>query len=556
MPRLKSFWGWGYEDRFPSVDARKALAERLATVLGREPELGILPSIGDVSLPEPRYAPPVELRGFGTTDARERATHTYGRGYPDLVRGFGRDFAAAPDWVFYPTTEEQIALLYRFCERDSVAFVPYGGGTSVVGGVEHSGGGRFRGTASVDMTKMDRVLEVDLTSRLARIQAGATGPRISEQLAPHGMSLRHYPQSFQHSTLGGWIATRAGGHFATLHTHIDDLVASLRMVTPAGAIETRRVPSSGAGPDPRALALGSEGALGVVTEAWMRILPRPRWRASASVRFPSFARGVAAVRALAQSGLYPSNCRLLDPTEAMIHRVAEDGSAVLVLAFESADHPLEPWMERALSIATDLGGDCDEEPSYATELGPTSRPPGIASLLPGPTSPEEAVARDVQDAAVWKQSFFEAPYLQSALVSMGVVCDTFETACTWDQFDALHEKVTMATSEALTGTCGRGVVSARFSHVYPDGPAVYYTFLGLGTKGKEIEQWRTVKAAATDAVLAAGGTVTHHHAVGRVHRPFWEKERAPLFEQALVAVKDKLDPIGIMNPGCLLPEKK
>lgn len=551
MSRQRSFWGWGWDDKFPSEAARKALADRLGAFFGATPALRELPRAESLALPEPRFVPPLELRSLGTTDVRERALHARGRGYVDLVRGFAGDFASAPDWVFSPTNEDQILALIRFCETESIACVPFGGGTSVVGGVEHVAKGRFRGTACLDLGRMDKVLEIDTTSRLARIQAGASGPRIAEQLASAGLSLRHYPQSYQLSTLGGWIATRAGGHFATLHTHIDDLVASVRMVTPAGVLESPRVPVSGAGPEATRLVLGSEGAFGVVTEAWVRIQPRPRWRASASVHFSRFEHGVHAARALAQSGLHPTNCRLLDATEAMIHRLGTGGASVLLLAFESADHPLEPWMERALSIATDLGGVCEEEPRYTTDVEYSLRPPGSTSVAP----PAADEPRDVDDASVWKQSFLDAPYLQSALVSLGVVCDTFETAVTWDRFEALHAAVTKATEEALRKACGAGVVSCRFTHVYPDGPAVYYTFLGPGRAGEEIAQWTAVKTAATEAVLAAGGTVTHHHAVGRVHRPFWEKERSPLLEQVLVAAKAQLDPRGVMNPGCLLPSK-
>jgi alkyldihydroxyacetonephosphate synthase len=274
MARVRSFWAWGYEDKFPNDDARKSIAARIGGVFGSEPALRPLPSLDALKLPAPRYTPPVELRGFGTTDVRERATHTYGRGYRDLVRGFAGDFSAAPDWVFYPADEANLLALFRFCEAESIALVPYGGGTNVVGATEHQGGGRHRGTACVDLSKLDKVLEIDTASRAARIQAGATGPRISQQLAPQGLSLRHYPQSFELSTLGGWIATRSGGHFATLYTHIDDMVQSLRVLTPAGTIETRRLPSSGAGPAPERLFLGSEGIFGIITEAWVRVQPR------------------------------------------------------------------------------------------------------------------------------------------------------------------------------------------------------------------------------------------------------------------------------------------
>ncbi|MBX3229524.1 MAG: FAD-binding oxidoreductase [Labilithrix sp.] len=557
MSSARSFWAWGYDEKFPNDDVRKSLAGRLAQVFGAEPTLRPLPGIASAKLPEPRYQPPVELKAFGTTDARVRASHTYGRGYKDLVRGFSGDFSAAPDWVFHPSDEAQLALLFRFCEAESIAFVPYGGGTNVVGATEHRASGRHRGTACVDMSKMDKVLEIDTTSRSARIQAGATGPRISLQLAAQGLTLRHYPQSFELSTLGGWIATRAGGHYATLYTHIDDLVQALRVLTPAGVLETRRVPASGAGPAPERLFLGSEGVLGVITEAWVRVQPRPRWRASASVHFDRFADGIAATRALSQSGLYPSNCRLLDEKEAMLHRVTKDGKAVLLLAFESADHPVEPWMERALSIATDLNGNCEEEPKYFIDATYSMRPG--ASQAPPPSVPPASelpdMSHEATDAATWKRSFFDAPYMQSALVSLGVVCDTFETACTWEKFPALHAAVTSAVEKAMQEVCGGGIITCRFTHVYPDGPAPYYTFIAPGRADAEIEQWTAIKAAAMEAILANGGTVTHHHAVGRTHRPWYEKERPALFESTLLAAKDKLDPQGILNPGCLLPAK-
>ncbi|MBS2017810.1 MAG: FAD-binding oxidoreductase [Deltaproteobacteria bacterium] len=556
MERVRSHWGWGYEDKLPGDDARKKIGMRLAAVFGKEPELRPLPTLDQLKLPDPRFTPPVELRGIGTTDLRERAVHTYGRGYRDLVRGFAGDFTPAPDWVFHPTEEPQITALYRFCEKESIALVPYGGGTSVVGGTEYLASGRFRGTACVDLSKMDKVLEVDPLSRAARIQAGASGPRISEQLNAHALSLRHYPQSFELSTLGGWIATRAGGHFATLYTHIDDLVQSVRMVTPAGVLETRRLPASGAGPSPERMVLGSEGAFGIITEAWMRVQARPRWRASASVHFQRFEDAVSAARVLAQSGLYPTNCRLLDAGEAMLHRVSTSGTSVLLLAFESADHPVEPWMERALSIATDLNGDGDE-PKYTTDVVYSVAPRSSVApqSVPPPTDRPPPVEHDTNDAGTWKQAFYDAPYLQTALVSMGVVCDTFETACTWDRFEALHAAITRAVDAAMKDACGAGMLTCRFTHVYPDGPAPYYTFIAPGRAGQELEQWAKIKAAASDAILASGGTITHHHAVGRTHRPWWERERAPLFEAALVATKEKLDPSGILNPGCLLPPR-
>jgi alkyldihydroxyacetonephosphate synthase len=303
------------------------------------------------------------------------------------------------------------------------------------------------------------------------------------------------------------------------------------MLTPSGVLETRRVPASGAGPDPARWVLGSEGILGIVTEAWMRVVPRPTWRASASVHFARFEDGVRAARRLSQSGLFPSNCRLLDGREAMLHGVASDGMAVLLLGFESADHPLAAWIERAIAIATGEGGTCPEGP-VQRELGGRS----------------DAVS----DASTWKQAFFDAPYLQSGLVRLGIVVDTFETACTWDRFEALHASVIDAVKTTMRDACGSGIITCRFTHVYPDGPAPYYTFIAPGTPGKEIEQWGRIKRAASDALSAGGATITHHHAVGRLHRPWFDRERPPAFERALRATKEALDPDGLLNPGVLL----
>lgn len=532
--RQRSHWGWGYLDRFPDDDRRRMLAMQIGGLLGiPEPSLLPLPDAASAQLPDPRLGPPPELAHLARADRQTRMSHTFGRGYRDLVRGFRGAFSPAPDWVAFPANEADVAAVLGWASRAGVATIPWGGGTSVVRGVEAEIGSRFAGAVSIDMARMDRVLEVDTVSRAARIQAGARGPVLEEQLAPHGLSLRHYPQSFELSTLGGWIVTRAGGHFATLYTHIDDLVQSLRMVTPAGELVTRRLPASGAGPAPERLVLGSEGTLGVVTEAWMRVFPRPRWRASASVRFVRFEDGVAAARAVAQAGLYPANCRLLDPLECLLHSVpGGDGGAVLLLAFESADHPLEPWLGRAVELAVAAGGALADAPRYKDDGADTG-------------------ARDGAGGG-WRKSFLDAPYLQTALVSLGVVVDTFETACTWERFPALHQAVGEAVRGAMQSACGGGVLSCRFTHVYPDGPAPYYTFIAPGRPGAQEAQWQVIKDAACAALVDNGATITHHHAVGREHRPGWERERPPLFAEVLRAAKRTLDPAGVLNPGVLL----
>jgi len=523
-----SFWGWGYSHKTSDKKERRELAEMVETYLGF-PERPMLdmPTIKDADVPASSVQPPF---GFCTTEKAERAHHTYGKGYRDLVRGFHGDFSSAPDAVARPGTEDEIVELLGWASENKVAVVPFGGGTSVVGGVECEGDG-FEGVVSLDVRALDEVLEVDPVSRSARIQAGATGPRLQEQLKEEGMRLRHYPQSYEFSTLGGWLATHAGGHFATVYTHIDDFVESVRMVSPAGTVETRRLPSSGAGPDPNALLLGSEGAFGVFTEAWLRVQPRPEHRAKATVAFDEFEDGVEATRRIAQARLYPANCRLLDQNEAMLNQIG--GTNLLVLGFESTEHPVDDDLGRAVETAEDAGGEVREK-----------------SVNGGDENEDED--RQETTEGDWRQSFFDAPYMFNGLVSIGVLVDTFETAVTWDGFDELHDAVQTEVTETMNDVCGDGFLSCRFTHVYEDGPAPYYTFLAPAEVGNELEQWHTVKSAASDVLEEHGATITHHHAVGRTHKPWYREETPDEFRDALRATKRVLDPTGVMNPGVLL----
>src|SRR5881394_3476245 len=289
--RRRSWWGWGWEDQVIGADNLDAIAKGLAARLGDRLEAPAPPpSLDTIDLPDPKVTPPASLTPICTQDRYDRAAHTYGKSYRDVVRAYRGDFTPAPDVVAYPRDEAEVVAVLDWCGSAGIPAVPFGGGSSVVGGVE------CRGAVSIDMTKMDRVLDIDRVSRAARIQAGALGPVLEEQLRPHGYTLRHFPQSFEFSTLGGWLATRSGGHYATNYTHIDDFAESLRVVTPSGINESRRLPGSGAGPSPDRMFLGSEGTLGVITEAWMRVQPRPEHRASRAVRFKTFEDAVAAVR--------------------------------------------------------------------------------------------------------------------------------------------------------------------------------------------------------------------------------------------------------------------
>ena len=523
--RLKH-WGWGYEDEQPSHDELRAAAPGIAAHLGfgsSEPERPV--PLADVELRAPRLRPPAALQPICTTDDHDRALHTYGRSYRDVVRAFRGDFEQAPDVVARPRDDDGLRAALDWALSAGAAVIPFGGGTSVVGGVGPVRDGDHAGVVSLDLKALDRVLEIDRTSLAARIQAGATGPRLESQLSEHGLTLRHFPQSFQFSTLGGWIATRAGGHFATLYTHIDDLVESIRALTPVGEWESRRLPGSGAGVSPDRMLLGSEGTLGVITEAWMRVRPRPRHRASAAVRFADFETGAIAVRALSQSGLNPANCRLIDPAEAALTGAGDGSSALLVLGFEAADQDVEPWMSAALQCCGDHGGSWERRPRDG----------------------------DGGDAVgSWREAFLRAPYLRDTLIAIGVLSETFETAITWDRFPQFHSAVMERTAAAVQHACGHGRVTCRFTHVYPDGPAPYYTVLAPARRGHELEQWAEIKRAAADAVIAGGGTITHHHAVGRDHRPWYDRQRPDTFAQALRAVKRAVDPTGALNPGVLI----
>ncbi|MGH2989915.1 MAG: FAD-binding oxidoreductase, partial [Solirubrobacterales bacterium] len=426
----------------------------------------------------------------------------------------------------------------EWCADAGAAAIPFGGGTSVVGGVEARVGDDFAGTVSVDVRRLDRVLEIDAESRAARIQAGALGPALEDQLRPHGLTLRHFPQSFEFSTLGGWIATRSGGHFATLYTHIDDLVESVRAITPSGAWESRRLPGSGAGPSPDRILIGSEGILGVITEAWVRLQERPRFKLSCGVAFDDFQAAARAVREISQSGLNPSNCRLLDAAESELTHAGPEGKSLLVLGFESAHHPVDGLMELAVRAARDHGGEAGEV-----------------------SSGQSAVSRAGSDDAVgaWRQAFLAAPYLRDNFVAVGVLSDTFETAITWDRFEGFHERMMDTARRAVAEASGAPAagegsprVSCRFTHVYPDGPAPYYTVLAPARRGSEVEQWDEIKAAVSETLIAAGGTITHHHAVGRDHRPWYDRQRPDPFATALRAAKRALDPQGVLNPGVLV----
>ncbi|MFL5901336.1 MAG: FAD-binding oxidoreductase [Solirubrobacterales bacterium] len=544
--RLKH-WGWGYEDQVPSREELVAAAAgiRKRFGFGEEPEEPV--PLGAVELREPRLKAPSALGELFRDDHYERVSHALGKAYRDVVRGFRGEFENPPDLVAFPRDESEIEVVLSWAEAEGAAVIPFGGGTSVVGGVEARLG--ERPVVSLDLGRLDRVLEVDAESLAARIQAGATGPGLEDQLREHGLTLRHFPQSFEYSTLGGWVATRAGGHFATLYTHIDDLVESVRAIAPRGTWESRRLPGSGAGPSPDRALIGSEGILGVISEAWVRVRPRPEFKASCGVEFDDFQAAAQAIREISQSGLYPSNCRLLDAMEAGTTGAGSGEKNLMVLGFESAHHPMDAPMAQALDIARNHGGAPGEVR--------TSQPTGLKAHSGSGNRPVGPQSGDAVGA--WRGTFLLAPYLRDTFVACGVLSETFETAITWDRFEEFHTETMEAVRAKVAEVCGGPAegagaprVSCRFTHVYPDGPAPYFTVIAPAVRGGEVEQWDEIKAAAAEAVIEGGGTITHHHAVGRDHRPWYDRQRPAPFAAALRAAKAELDPAGVLNPGVLI----
>ncbi len=525
----RSFWTWGWESDEPTQAQRVEAANSLAKSYGCEVTAPPIPSIDSFELRAPRVKIPEKLSAIVTSDKTERVIHTYGGHFLELNRALRGDFSDPPDAIAYPETEQQLEAVLDWCDSKKYAAIPYGGGTTVVEGV--SVPASYDGAVTIDMERLNKVLEVDEVSRAARIQAGIFGPDLERELKASGHTLRHFPQSFPWSTLGGWIVTRSGGHYATNHTHIDDFVESTRMLTPKGWLESRRLPGSGAGPSPDRLVMGSEGTLGIVTEAWMRIQKRPIYRATAGVIFSSWEQAYTATRHIVQAKLWPANLRLLDPSEAQRAAGLDGKKALLIIGFESADVPQGEFIKMAVEIARDHGGLISDRDIATSD------------------SSDDATGR-AGAVGNWRSSFIG---VNAGITNgLGLIADTFETATTWDNWPEFDAKVRDRVGRVLKEVLGDAhSLSCRFTHIYPDGPAPYYTFAGMGAAGGEVEQWQAIKNAANEVLVEAGGTITHHHSVGRMHAKGWSKQQPDLFETVLRSAKKTLDPNAILNPGVL-----
>ncbi len=514
-------WGWGTAADEPRATDLDALAPAVHRTTGVDLQAPEAPAgLPELSASRRIGTLPARLQAVASTGVADRLRHGLGRSYRDVVRGLRGQVPHPADVVLRPRTEDEVTEALEWAARVGAPLVPFGGGTSVVGGVEPIG---LDAPVSLDLTRMAGLVEVDSTSRAARLRAGTRGPDAEAALAEHGLTLRFYPQSFEQSTVGGWVATRAAGHFSTGSTHVDDLVESVRAVTGAGVWESRRLPGSGAGPSPDRLLLGSEGTLGVVTEAWLRAQPRPVHRWSAVLGAPDLAAGGRAVRAVLQAGLTPATCRLVDAAESALSGLLATDETALLLGFESVYAPVDGDAAAALELC---------------------RAAGLRVIESGDRG---------SSSQAWRSTFLRAPYLRESLVLLGVLVETFETAVPWDRFDELVARVSTDVGDALRRVCGGGRVTCRTTHAYVDGVAPYFTVLAPARRGSEVAQWDEVKAAASDALAACGGTITHHHAVGRDHRRWYDAQRPEPFAVALRGAKGALDPAGVLNPGVLLP---
>jgi alkyldihydroxyacetonephosphate synthase len=537
------WWGWGEEghDVPLSATAQALLAAELGAVPAprRDPV-----ALDRVRLP-PTSLPPAArelLAGaLGAEHVREdrlaRVTHAAGRGYHDLVRLRAGDATAAPDAVLYPGSAEQIVAVLRACAQERVAVVPFGGGTSVVGGVEPVRG-RCAAVVALDLARLDRLLAVDPVSLTATAQAGMSGPALEAALAGHGLTLGHFPQSFEFSTIGGWVATRSAGQASTGYGRIDALVLALRAVTPSGEIATRAVPASAAGPSLRELLVGSEGALGVIAEVTLRVRPRPAVRRYEAFSLPRLDAGADALRALVQQGAAPDVARLSDPVETRVSLAMSGGEGLATRAL-GAYLRARGRGEGCLAIAGWEG---------ASEQEVRARRSATARILRA----HGALALGTAVGKAWEHGRFHAPYLRDELLAHGVMVETLETATTWERLLELHAAVAAAIDGALRARGTPPIVMGHVSHVYRAGASLYFTFVARQQSGAELEQWHAAKVAASDAILAHGGTITHHHAVGRDHAPWLPGEVGELGIELLRAAKATLDPAGIMNPGTLL----
>jgi alkyldihydroxyacetonephosphate synthase len=513
---------------------------RLREWIGELTPMSRTASLEDVELPGPEPLPDALVEAVGAdgvfTSPEDRVRHATGCGYPDLVRLRSGRLEAAPDAVLLPPDADSVRRVLEVCAAEGIAVVPYGGGTSVVGGVEPLRGAHAR-LVSLDLSQL-RGVEVDERSLTARLGAGLRGPEAEAALARRGVTLGHFPQSFEYATIGGFAATRSAGQSSSGYGRFDEVVSAARLLAPAGELRTLETPHTAAGPSLRQLVLGSEGVLGVIPEVTVRVRPAPAVRRYEGWMAESFEAGAEIVRVLAQGPGLPDVMRLSDEEETRAS-LALSGPRGIAGALFGRYLGLRRRGEGSL-IVVGVEGD-EESVARRRALAVRELRRGGAAYL------GQAAGRS------WEHGRFQGPYLRDTLMDAGAIVETLETSHTWARLGALRTAVGAAIRDSLAAQGTPGLVLCHLSHAYADGASLYYTFIARARAGEELEQWRLVKRAASEAIVANGATITHHHAIGRDHAPYMEAEVGPLGLEALRALKERLDPAGIMNPGKLIP---
>jgi alkyldihydroxyacetonephosphate synthase len=496
-------------------------------------------SLEQVAMPEPGALPPEIADAVGDAavlDGREqRLRRAAGRGYPDLVRLRAGRIDHAPDAVVLPGSAAEVARVLEICSQQRIAVVPFGGGTSVVGGVEPFAEG-FDRLISLDLRRL-REVSVDRRSLTATLGPGLRGPEAEEALNAQGVTLGHFPQSFEYATIGGFAATRSAGQASSGYGRFDELVTSIGLTAPVGGLRTIQTPHSAAGPALRELVVGSEGALGAITDVTARVRPVPERRRYEAWMAPDFASGAEIVRSLAQAGTLPDIVRVSDQAETRVS-----------LALSGASGAKRALLSNYLRLRRRAGG-CVLICGWEGEAEAVERRRALGARL---LRFGGAAALGTTPGRAWERGRYEGPYLRDVLLDLGYLVETLETAHTWSRLADLYDAVRAGIGAALASQGTPGIVMCHLSHAYRDGASLYFTFLARRRPGAELEQWRAVKTAACEAIVGAGGTITHHHAVGRDHLPYMEAEVGALGIEALRAVKERLDPAGIMNPGKLV----
>jgi alkyldihydroxyacetonephosphate synthase len=536
--RDSNWWGWGDPAIAPELDAeaQAVLRERIGEL---EP-WPLARGLEDFSLPAAQSLPPALSAAVGAeaifSADEDRLRHASGRGYADLARMRGGGLDSAPDAVVVPPDAEALRRLLDVCAAEGIAVVPFGGGTSVVGGVEPLRGPHQR-LISLDLAAL-REVAVDRRSLTARLGAGLRGPEAEAELGRHGLTLGHFPQSFEYATIGGFAATRSAGQASSGYGRFDALVSSVRLIAPAGDLETLATPHTAAGPALRELVVGSEGVLGVIPDVTVRVRPAPAVRRYEAWMATSFESGAEIVRALAQGPGLHDVIRVSDEEETEMSLALSGPRGLTGTAF---DGYLKLRRRRSgCLIVVGLEGD-EESVARRRALSVRALRHGGAAYL------GQGAGRS------WEHSRFQGPYLRDTLMGMGAMVETLETSHTWSRLHELHAAVGAAIRGSLSGQGTPGLAFCHLSHAYADGASLYFTFISRAKRGEEIEQWGAVKRAASEAIVACGGTITHHHAIGRDHTPYMQAEVGETGIDVLRKVKQQLDPTEIMNPGKLLP---